>query len=105
MDKSTTQHTKTEAPVPADTLHVTLRSPERLLFEGDCEYLSSLNERGPFDVLPMHESFISIINTMIKIKPKQGEVREFKVDRGVLRAYKNNLDVFLGIEALAPQAE
>lgn len=98
------QATSAETEVASTVLYVTVRSPEKLLFEGECEYLSSINERGPFDVLPMHESFISIINTGIKIKTKQGEIKEFKVDRGVLRAYKNRLDVFLGIEALAPQA-
>lgn len=86
------------------SLDVVIRTPEALLFQGQVQSLSSVNERGPFDVLPMHESFISIISTVVRVKTKTGETKEFKVDRGVLRAYKNHIDIFLGIEALAPQA-
>ncbi len=96
---------KKTANVADTSLFVSVRGPEKLLYEGDVSALSSVNERGPFDVLPMHENFISIIGQKLVLTLKNGEIKEFPVDKGVMRTYKNNVDVFLGIEALAPEEE
>ena len=40
---------------------VTIYGLESILFEGKVKALSSVNEMGPFDILPLHINFISVI--------------------------------------------
>ena len=78
-------------------LHIHVRNPENVLFEGYVNAVSSYNEKGPFDVLPLHESFISLIKKYLKIYQRNGQIKEIKVDTGVLKVFKNKIEVYLGI--------
>jgi F0F1-type ATP synthase epsilon subunit len=59
--------------------------------------ITSYNERGVFDVLPKHENFISIIKNKLIIHQMDGTDKEIKLDSAILRVYRNEANVFLGI--------
>ena len=46
-------------------LQVVVATPDELIWEGKAESVSSENSAGPFDILPQHANFV----TMIKGKP------------------------------------
>lgn len=88
-------------PVSANTLTVSILSAEGEVFKGEVKALSSINEMGPFDVLPMHSNFISIVKDKVVIHLANGQDKEFKIDNAILKAAENKVQVFLGIEAFA----
>lgn len=83
-----------------NTLFVSIKSPEGILFEGSAIAVSSFNDDGPFDILPMHANFISIIKKKLVLFETKDKVKEFKVDNAILKASENFIRVFLGIENL-----
>lgn len=87
-------------PTSEQRLFVTVKSPEETLFEGDAFAISSRNENGLFDVLPEHANFICMISGKITIHLSKGFKKEFPIEQGVLKAFNNEVNVFLGIESL-----
>ena len=81
-------------------LTVKIRSPESTLFDGEAKSVSSINEKGRFDVLPQHAHFISLIRDLLVIYDQQDKLKTIKIDSGVMRVLDNKVDVFLGIETL-----
>jgi len=80
-------------------LFVQVKSPENIVFEGEADAITSVNERGRFDVLPFHANFISIIKDVLVVREKGGKMNEIKIDGGVIKANENKIFIFLGIEA------
>lgn len=76
-------------------LAVTVSSREGMLFEGAASSVSSVNDRGPFDILPQHQNFISIIRQGIIIRA--GDTREISLKTGVLKVRENRVEVYVGI--------
>lgn len=84
--------------VDQKSLHVRVNSPEKIIWEGDAEWVSSVNRSGPFDILPFHSNFISIIEKQpVKVKLPSGEVKEFSFDHSVIYAHANQVYVYTNI--------
>ncbi len=88
-----------ENKIDENILQVNIISPQKKLFVGECKSLSSINNVGPFDVLPMHENFISIIRDYIIIKTKNEE-KKFDIKEAVLKAEANLIYVFVGLDSV-----
>lgn len=82
------------------SLTISIKSPEGTFFEGEADALSSVNERGIFDILPLHANFISLVKQTLVVHKENKKIREIKIDSGVLRVLENKVLVFLGIETL-----
>ena len=89
-----------EGIVSKDILLVQVRNPETLLYSGNAVAVSSINEVGPFDVLPRHENFISLVNTKIVIFQDKHLKKEIPIEKGVMKAKANLIHIFLGVESL-----
>lgn len=74
---------------------VTVRSREKIVFEGEAIAFTSVNQKGIFDVLPQHENFISIVRDVVVIHQEEGKREEFKVERGVMKVKENKVHVYL----------
>lgn len=77
-------------------IHLVIKDKGRIYFEGDVFAISSFNEKGLFDVLPLHENFISLIKEKI-ILHNNGEEKQIKIDSGLLKTNGNKVNVYLGI--------
>lgn len=77
-------------------IHLTIKTKDSILFDADTQSVSSFNDVGPFDILPMHENFISLIKDRIVIHDKN-EQKEMKIEGGLLKASKNKVDIYLGL--------
>lgn len=77
-----------------------VRDINTIIFEGYVKALTSINDRGLFDILPFHTNFISIIKEKIIIHKEDGTQQEIPIDAGVLKQLNNTVQVFLGIQAL-----
>lgn len=78
-------------------LNVLVRDRTGVLFEGQAEAVSSLNPKGPFDILPMHANFICLISKSVTIHLRDMESKEIPVETGVLKIRDDNVEVYVGI--------
>ncbi len=81
-------------------ISVTIFGLESVIYQGRVSALTSVNEKGKFDVLPLHSNFISIVKDYLILHERQGSEKEFKLSRGVLRIVNNEVTIFLGLEGL-----
>ncbi len=77
-----------------------IMSGEGSIYNQDVAALSSTNDAGDFDVLPFHANFISIIKKKIVVHELGGQVKEFPVDYAVLKAFNNQVNVYIGLETV-----
>jgi F0F1-type ATP synthase epsilon subunit len=77
-----------------EPIHVRINSPEKIIWEGEATSLTSENSKGPFDILPLHTNFVSIIRDKeIRITSK-GKVETFKFPVSVLSAHSNTVCIY-----------
>ena len=81
----------------SNRLKVSVLQFEFNLYEGTAEAVSSINEKGLFDVLPKHANFITLVNKKLTIHESAEKKREFKIDSGILKVINNQVTIFLGI--------
>ena len=80
-----------------DKLNIKIYSPYKVYFNAEADSISATNETGPFDVLPRHHNFISILKAgEIKVRFSSSEQR-FKIDRGIIHVKQNQVVVFLDV--------
>ncbi len=73
---------------------VSINSPDKLIWEGMAESVSSKNSDGPFDILPEHANFITMIqgdSITVRLLDKE---RVFKYNNAVLSVYNNNVTIY-----------
>lgn len=80
------------------TISVVVKDKEHTLFEGNVQAITSNNERGIFDVLPLHENFISVVKDFIRLHKTDGKVQDIKIGSGVIKVTKNQAHVYVGFE-------
>lgn len=90
---------KTEKP-PKDSdlsLDIYVRSRTTNFFQGAVHTLTSLNQTGEFDVLPMHANFITLVKDFVILD--KGLPTEKKIDfkTAVLSVINGKVDVYVGV--------
>ncbi|OGH39611.1 MAG: hypothetical protein A3B41_02005 [Candidatus Levybacteria bacterium RIFCSPLOWO2_01_FULL_37_26] len=80
-----------------NSITINIKNRQGTMFSDTVKAVSSYNDKGPFDILSEHENFISLIKQKIVIHKLDNKTQEFKIDNGVLRVYKNNVNIFIGI--------
>ncbi|MFC1600606.1 hypothetical protein ACFL25_00880 [Patescibacteria group bacterium] len=76
-------------------------SREGMLFEGEVNSITSNNEKGVFDVLAQHANFISLIKKGLLIRDVENNEREIIFDNALLKVYRNNVEVYVGVDGMA----
>lgn len=74
-----------------------IRDRERILYQGEALSLTTVNEEGPFDVLPQHSHFISIIQNKLELVQPDGKTLTVPVTKAILKVYNGEVRVYLGI--------
>jgi F0F1-type ATP synthase epsilon subunit len=80
-----------------DTLKVEVISPVQVLFKGASHAVSSMNNKGPFDILPGHAQFISLIKGKVVVLTEEGKKNSFELSRGVIDCKDNAVKIYVGI--------
>ena len=80
-----------------ETLLAKVWSPFRVYFNGRAKSISAINGTGPFDVLPRHRNFITLLNQCnLVLQTSSGETT-IKISGGVMHVHKNTVTVFLEV--------
>jgi F0F1-type ATP synthase epsilon subunit len=78
-------------------LNLIIRKRDGVVFKGDVRSISSVNDRGPFDILSMHTNFVSVIRDRINVVKENGQSHNISISRGIIRVKENQVEIYLGI--------
>ncbi|MGH7157300.1 MAG: F0F1 ATP synthase subunit epsilon [Candidatus Saccharimonadales bacterium] len=86
--------TKTKSP----TMRVKVYAPFRVYYDGPAASVSANNTVGPFDVLPHHRNFITLLepgNITVRI-PNKNDFN-LPITRGIMHVRADDVRVFLDV--------
>ena len=76
---------------------VKIYSPFKTYFDKEALSVSAVNGTGPFDVLPGHKNFLSLLQPCeVLVRVKAGDER-FKIERGILHVHRDYVKIFLDV--------
>ena len=76
-------------------LNVIIRSKEKVLYDDSAYAVTSINDKGTFDILPKHENFITLIKGSITIHVTPKEKIQFQIENGLARVIENKVDIYV----------
>jgi F-type H+-transporting ATPase subunit epsilon len=77
------------------TLSVKVLSPTQTLYDGPANSVSAKNRLGPFDILPEHANFFSLL-TQGNISINTGvKIFSFKALHGIIKVSNNKVTLFI----------
>lgn len=81
-----------------EKLRVIARAPFKLYFEGEATAVSGTNKVGPFDILPGHADFFSVMSPgEVIIETGAAEPVKFDINNGIVTARDNEVMMFLNM--------
>lgn len=85
-------------PEANEKIRVIARAPFKLYFEGDATSVSGNNKVGPFDILPGHADFFSVMTPgEVIIETGSSEPVKFDINNGIVTARDNEVMMFLNM--------
>lgn len=97
MPEETATKQKAEPIVPAGKMHVKVYAPFRTYFDDIAESISAVNETGPFDILPRHHNFMTLLNAGdVIVRTDRGE-EKITISRGIMHVKADRVVVFLDV--------
>lgn len=80
------------------TMAVKVASPFTRYYDGQAFSLSAVNATGPFDILPKHHNFMSLLQPCtLTIRTTSGDVKKIDIAGGLLHVKADKVTVFLDI--------
>lgn len=78
-------------------MHVKVYSPFKVYFDDMAQSISAVNDTGPFDILPKHHNFMTLLDPCdISIRTSDEE-RKIRINRAVMHVKVNQVIVFLDV--------
>lgn len=78
-------------------MRVKVFSPFEVMYEGNARALSAQNALGPFDVLPDHTNFMTLLVASELQVITNVDTRKFSIEHGILKVSDNVVTVFANI--------
>ncbi len=78
-------------------MHIKVYSPYKVYFDEDGESISAVNATGPFDILPQHHRFMTLLSPcemVVRTKQRQEKIR---ISGGLMHVKADQVTVFLDI--------
>lgn len=79
------------------TIAVKVYAPFKVYYEGDAFSLSAENETGPFDVLPKHHNFLSMLVPCNLVLETPNGQQVIKISRALMHVKANRVVVFVDV--------
>jgi F0F1-type ATP synthase epsilon subunit len=80
------------------SVNVKIYSPFKVYYNGPAKSISAENDTGPFDILPKHHNFMTLLNAgEISVSKGSGGDQKYRIARGVMHVKKNQVIVFLDV--------
>lgn len=78
-------------------LNVSVRSKKEKIYEGIARSVSSQNEMGFFDILPMHTNFVTLVKNFVVIDKGLSTEKYIKIESGIVTVVGDLVKVYIGI--------
>jgi F0F1-type ATP synthase epsilon subunit len=78
-------------------LSLLIRRKDTVIFEGLVNAVSSINDIGPFDILPYHANFVCMATKNVKIYLDGGLTKEIEIPKGVMYVKDNRVELYVGV--------
>lgn len=83
---------------PLERLSVIARAPFTVYYEGEADAVSASNPVGPFDVLPGHADFFSVLEPgQVIIDTGDDKPITFDINAGIITARSNEVHLFVNM--------
>jgi F-type H+-transporting ATPase subunit epsilon len=82
------------------TMRIKVASPFKTYYDEAGYSISGVNETGPFDILPRHHNFMSLLQPgELVIRPVRGNAKEqrIRISGGLMHVKADKITVFLDI--------
>ncbi|MGF7229405.1 MAG: hypothetical protein ACQR33_05505 [Candidatus Saccharibacteria bacterium] len=80
------------------TMHIKVYSPFKTYFDEDGYSISAENATGPFDILPHHHNFMTLLNAgEMMIRPVRGAEQKIRISGGLMHVKADIITVFLDV--------
>lgn len=76
---------------------VKILSPYQTYYQGEAASLSANNRTGPFDILPGHIDFFSLLTSGKVVLNTGFQLLEFEIARGIIRVNRSEVTVFADV--------
>jgi len=86
--------TKTSA---KPTTHIKVYSPFKVYFDDEAYSISAINDTGPFDILPHHHNFITLLIPCELVISHLRGIQKIRISRGVMHVKADKVTVFLDV--------
>lgn len=88
---------KKKIEVPKGKMYVKVYAPFKTYFDGVADSISASNDTGPFDILPSHHNFMTLLSPCdIVVRSEHGE-EKVNITRGVMHVKADRVIVFLDV--------
>ncbi len=78
-------------------MHIKVYSPYRVYFDDRANSISALNDTGPFDILPGHRNFMTLVSACELIIRNGQNEQKIKIARAVMHVKADDIIVFLDV--------
>ncbi len=82
--------------IPHD-MHVKVYAPFKVYYDDKATSVSAINDTGPFDILPGHRNFMTLVSPCELIIRTDGGENKIKISRAVMHVKANDIKVFLDV--------
>lgn len=81
------------------TMNVKVYSPFKVYYDEESYSISGVNATGPFDILPHHHNFMTLLNACeLNIRPVNGRnEQKIRISGGLMHVKADKVTVFLDI--------
>lgn len=77
---------------------VRVYSPFRVYYDNEASSVSAVNGTGPFDILPGHKNFLTLLSPGdIVVRSASGKEETITIERGVMHVHEDGVQVFLDV--------
>ena len=88
---------KAEPEIPAGKMYVKVYAPFRTYYDGVADSISAANDTGPFDILPRHHNFMTLLSACDTIVRTEEREEKITISRGIMHVKADRVIVFLDV--------
>lgn len=79
-------------------MHIKVHSPFKVYFDEVGQSISGVNATGPFDILPQHHNFMTLLLPCeLLIRQRAGREKRIRISGGLMHVMADTVTVFLDI--------
>lgn len=97
MEEPKVEDKKQEVEVPKGKMYVKVYAPFKTYYDGVADSISAVNDTGPFDILPQHHNFMTLLSTCDIIVRSEKNEEKIAINRGIMHVKADRVVVFLDV--------